>query len=174
MKEIKIPPIFKKIGETIEPYFLSFNIDIQQSRLDTTLTKFLAGISYQAINMGLMFTIMLIIIGGFSKSMEIIGMALLIGPVITIFIFYSLLYQLRMKLQKKAKLIDKNLPFALRHLLIELKAGIPLYQAIVAISSDYKEMSQEVREIIKDINAGKSEMSAIEKSINLSPSMTYG
>ena len=173
MKEINIPPIFKAMAETIEPYFLTFTIDIKQSRMNTTLKEYLAKICYQSLNIGVMFTLTLVMLAIFSGSMKIIGMALLVGPILTGFIFYNLLYTPRIKLQKKAKLIDKNLPFALRHLLIELKSGIPLYQAIVAISRDYDEMSNEVNEIVKEINSGKSEVKAIGESVDMSPSLNY-
>jgi len=173
MKDKKIPHVFLAFAESMEPYFSSFKVDLLQARVGTDLTNFLARISYQTLNLGFMFTIMLVLLGVFSKNTKIIGMALLAGPIVMAFIFYSLLYSPRLKMQKKAKLIDKNLPFALRHLLIEIKSGIPLYQAIVAISTDYEEVSNEVKVIVGEINAGKSEVQAIEESVALSPSLNY-
>ena len=172
-RKMKIPSRFKVFAESIEPYFSSVKIDLLRARIDTKLTDFLAETCYKSFNMGLMFLMCMVILGVFTKNIKIIGMGLLIGPIITGFIFYSLLYGPKVKVNKKAKLIDKNLPFALRHLLIELKSGIPLYQAIVAISTDYDELSDEIRDIIKEINSGKSEIKAIEESISLSPTKNY-
>jgi flagellar protein FlaJ len=61
-------------------------------------------------------------------------------------------------------MVDQDLLFALRTMLIQLSSGISLFETIKAISkANYGQVSTEFGLVIKDINTGMSETDALEK-----------
>jgi len=98
---------------------------------------------------------------------------MLLSIFIFFMMFYSALYKPKVVALRRARKIEEELPYALRHLLIQVKSGVPLYQGFVSISDGYGEVSKEFKEIIKKINSGYSEIKALEESILRSASQKY-
>lgn len=66
--------------------------------------------------------------------------------------------------RKIAESIDKDLLFALKDMLIQVRSGISLYNAMQNIAaSDYGHISKEFQTAVRQISAGESERSALEK-----------
>ncbi|PJA21266.1 MAG: hypothetical protein COX63_00250, partial [Candidatus Diapherotrites archaeon CG_4_10_14_0_2_um_filter_31_5] len=60
--------------------------------------------------------------------------------------------------------IDQNLIFALKSMLIQVKSGIPLFNAIENVAkTNYGVVSDEFKIVVKEIMAGTPEANAIEK-----------
>ena len=63
----------------------------------------------------------------------------------------------RLLAQKKAENIDQNLIFALKNVSLQVRASVPLYNALMNVAQgDYGEVSAEFEQVAQDINAGKS------------------
>ena len=54
----------------------------------------------------------------------------------------------------RAKRIDQELVFAGRHMLIELKSGVPLFDAMLGISQDYGPVSEEFNKVVEKVALG--------------------
>ncbi len=79
------------------------------------------------------------------------------------FVYFTLYPQLLVT--KRAKEIDKDLLFALRHLLIKIRSGISLFESMRGISQGgYGLVSEEFRRIVSEINAGKGEVAVLEEA----------
>ncbi len=73
-------------------------------------------------------------------------------------------------LMKKAEL-DSKLIYALDHMIIRLKAGATLFDAIKSIAiSNYGELSKDFLELVKKIEGGMDEASAFESYAAITPS----
>ncbi|MEM7816166.1 MAG: type II secretion system F family protein [Candidatus Aenigmatarchaeota archaeon] len=84
-------------------------------------------------------------------------------------IFYPKLY-----VNRKVNQIEKNLPFVLHHLLIEVRSGVPLFNALVSIShSKYGILSDEIKKAVDEISTGKSEIAALEMLARRNPSLYF-
>jgi flagellar protein FlaJ len=55
---------------------------------------------------------------------------------------------------QRAKRIDQELVFAGRHMLIELKSGVPLFDAMLGISRDYGPVSTEFNKVVEKVTLG--------------------
>jgi len=164
-----------RVAGNLEPMFSSISMDLLQSETDLTLRQHIAISIYRTVNQTAM------IVGG----MAVVGLILrldilfllkimvLFGPLVFAMMFYSSMFKPKIKAKRKARLVEQELPNALRHLLIEVRSGIPLYQGLVAVSEGYGAVSVELKKIVRDINAGKSETEAIEDSILMNPSLSY-
>lgn len=96
------------------------------------------------------------------SGLEIGGMYLVSVAMLYLF----LLYYPQMKEQKSYGDLNQELPYALRHMGIELKAGRGLHDALATISTaDYGSLSNEFTRVLEEIKFGKStEDSLLEMS----------
>lgn len=173
LKGMETPKIFRKSGELLFRFFPKVKIDLIQSKDDTPPEEYLAKCAYYSIRIAFLVFVMFIFLGAINRNIVFYRYAFIFSPVTLIFNFFSMLYHPKVLAMKRAGGIDKELPFALRHLLIEIKSGIPLYQSLVAISEGYGAVSEEMSSILNKINGGKSEVDAIEESIVKCPSSSY-
>lgn len=96
-----------------------------------------------------------------------ISLFFLFGPIAAIifaaFIFLTQLNYPRIYNSRKQSNIEKNLISALEDMLVQLNAGIPLFDIIVNISaSDYGTLSLEFSKAAKKINAGLPQLEVLE------------
>ena len=95
-------------------------------------------------------------------SLEISGMYL----VIVMMLYLFMLYYPQIRAQRSYNDLNQELPYALRHMGIELKAGRGLHDALVTIrDADYGSLSREFARVLEEIKYGKStEDSLLEMS----------
>lgn len=172
-KTMEPPKFFRKGGELLAPFFSGVRADLLQARIDVTLDRHLTRALYAASNTSLLLLSFFLALFLFTSNQSLLSTATVLVPVFFMFNFLVSVYQPRVRARQRARLIDAELPSALRHLLIEVKSGIPLYQGLVAVSDGYGAVSDEVNIMLKEINGGKSEAEAIEESIMRSPSILY-
>ncbi|MCK5474223.1 MAG: type II secretion system F family protein [Candidatus Aenigmarchaeota archaeon] len=172
-KLLKKSARFMNYASKLEPSFPQIKIDLLQSRTDLSLKEHIAISIYQSVNTTTMFVVGILILGYIIDSTTLIILSVVASPFVFIMMLYSALYRPKILTLKRARDIDSELPYALRHLLIQIKSGVPLYQALVAVTQGYGAASKEFEYIIKDINGGKSQTEAIEDSIVSNPSLSY-
>ncbi len=84
------------------------------------------------------------------------------GPVALAFLSFIITYVFarmhpRSVAVARSRAAEKYLPFALRHLAVEVRAGMGLYQAMRAVANaDYGVLSEEFRRTLREIDQGKS------------------
>lgn len=115
-----------------------------------------------------------LILLSFLTTAEIGGMYL----VIILMSYMFLIYYPQMKEQRGYSDLNQELPYALRHMSIELKAGRGLHDALITIkNANYGSLSREFMRVLEEIKFGKTtedallEMSHRVKSEGLSRSV---
>lgn len=87
--------------------------------------------------------------------------------------FYIVQYPMLI-ISRKIRDLDRYLLFALRHMQVQIKSGIPLFDGLVSISKgDYGLISEEFKKCVKKISTGMSETNALEELIFKNPSMYF-
>lgn len=93
-------------------------------------------------------TLILLIFG----DLELVGMFLTLIAMTYVFIFY---YP-TIKEQRSYSDLNQELPYALRHMGIELKSGKGLHDALLSIkNSDYGSLSKEFTRVLEEVKFGK-------------------
>ncbi len=92
--------------------------------------------------------------------------------------WFSILIQLslypKIKVLKKVKSIEQNLLFAIRTILVEIKAGVSLFHAMEIISKgNFGEIAVEFGKTVDKINAGTIEYIALEEMATYNPSLFF-
>ena len=106
--------------------------------------------------------VILMMISALFFSLELIG----IVAVLNIMIYVFILYYPQIKEQNSYSDLNQELPYALRHMGIELKSGKGLHDSLMTIrNGDYGSLSQEFNRVLEEIKFGKStETSLLEMS----------
>jgi pilus assembly protein TadC len=74
------------------------------------------------------------------------------------------------KIIKIGKAIDKDILFAGKFMIIELKSGISLYQVLNNIAENYEGIGKHFKRIVQDIDLGTETLVAINNAILRTPS----
>ncbi len=147
--------------------------DLIRARMDLDPDMFLASAMLRALQISFTLALGVMAFGFYADKSNLMGGALFGFPLIFAFAFFSFANYPKIKGRRISRELDKNLPYALRHMLIEVRSGISLYEAMVSVSEDYGEASKEFNRIVKDINGGKPQIQALEDSIVRNPSTQY-
>jgi len=175
-KATKISKRFLGWGEVLSHFFPGLEFELEQSGFDYEAREWCAlaifcFIFYFCILFGVMFTVMI------ATKAELMRVLIMSLPTSFVIGFVSLLYLVfypKLHVNRKVRDIEKNLPHTLHHLLIEIKSGVPLYNALVSIAqSGYGLLSEEIRKTVNEINTGKSEVAALEILARQNPSLYF-
>lgn len=168
-----IRPYLLPLAEQLEFLFPEMDRKLSQARMETDAVNHLADALFRGISTGGMIGIGLAYFGWMTNDPFMYQMALALTPVSGIFGFFTYAKLPDVKAKRRVRELEKELPYALRHVLIEVKAGISVYHAIVSVSDGYGEASKEFKRIAKDMNSGVSEIEALERAVVRNPSLEF-
>lgn len=107
-----------------------------------------------------------------SQMVDVMTFVLPIALGFGLFVFVQSLLYPHVTLGRKMRALNKDMLFALRHLLIQIRSGVPLYNALVSVGEGgYGIISQEFGRTVKEINAGVSQVDALENMAMRNPSI---
>ncbi len=163
--------------------FLGFGNFIAKTMPALKLNLFQAGVELDsreyaslAIFSGIFYFAILFIltlVSGVIARAPSIPLSLGVGFVFGLFVYFYLLTWPRLLALRRMKNLEKDLLNALHHILIEIKSGVPLFNALTGVSEGYGEVSEEFRKVVKEINAGTSETDALDTAVKRNPSLHF-
>ncbi len=109
-------------------------------------------------------------------SIDALAFVILAVAGVPVFVFLSLQYflmQPRVVSKRRGRKIDQELVFAGRHLLIELRSGVMLFDAMLGVTRDYGEVSREFNKIVEKVTLGVPMAAALHDVAEHCPS-NYG
>jgi flagellar protein FlaJ len=175
-KASRISRHFLGAGEALSRFFPGLHFELDQAGFDFEPREWCALavfslLFYFSLLTGLMFVLL---IAAKVEIMRVLLFSPLIGFSIGFVSLFYLLFYPKLFVGRKVKDIEKNLPHTLHHLLIEIRSGVPLYNALVSIAqSKYGLLSKEIKKAVNEINTGRSEISALETLARENPSLHF-
>lgn len=114
---------------------------------------------YLAMSSVILFFTNFLLIGSFFAIFITFNLGYLIPIILSLFlIIFSIFFVLKYPTsvaKKRAKLIDANLPFALRHMAMLLRSGMDLYKVVKTVSvADYGVLSEELMKTVMEVEEG--------------------
>jgi flagellar protein FlaJ len=167
---------FLGLGENLSKMFPSLEFDLEQSGFEISPRRWMsialfAFMFYFLLLFGLVFLITLVARIEMQRALTVATFA---GLAIGTGTFMFLSFYPKLSAQKKVGDIEKNLPYVLHHILVQVRSGVPLYDTLVSIArGDYGTLSKEMRRVVNEINTGKSEAEALEKITRETPSFFF-
>ncbi len=166
---------FYGLGNRLSKFFPSLTVRLNQSDIDISPREYLA-IAFFAL--WFWTTIIFVLLLSFSLFITLpvnFVYVLTIAPLVIGFLAFFYIVQYPMLIiSRKVRDLDRYLLFALRHMQVQVKSGISLFDGLVSISNgDYGLISDEFRQCVKKISTGLSETNALEELIFKNPSMYF-
>ena len=87
--------------------------------------------------------------------------------------FNFMMMQPNLAIARRGRKIDQDLLFAGRHILIELRSGLTLFDALLGVSQDYGEVSKEFNKVVEKITLGVPANVALHDVAENSPSQYF-
>ena len=165
--KLSIP--FRGIGELLDSLFPFLKVHLIQSNQVIESKRYLAA---SFINFFFVLLLLLILNILVFIKLEISLIYSIIAPIIiSLLIFLQQIYYPKLLASRRIRGIERNLLNALNSILIQLNAGVPIFNIFATIANeDYGEISKEFRSAVKQINAGKPESDSIEELASRNPS----
>lgn len=174
-KAVKFSSMFRPVSRK----FLSLNKkvrkDLSQADIEIEPVNYIAVSILSSIILSLIVFLPLLLFGTTVKPIsEMFPLAVLFSVIFGMANFmYSLVYP-KLLIKTKTQLLERDLVFALRYILLKIKSGVPLYDAMVSVAEgNYGEVSKEFKVTIKQISGGVEEVKAIEDMALRSPSQFF-
>lgn len=164
---------FLFLGEKAHNFFPKLERQLRSAQMEQDPEEYLAESIQNALKIGIPVGAGLFAVGINlnNSTFQILGLASF--PVLTFMAFLTLTSLPNIRTKRRTRKLEKDLPYALRDILIQIDSGIPLYQAMVTATEGYGEASEELNRIVKDVDGGKSMIKALEESIVRNPSERY-
>ncbi len=156
------------------PFFPLLDLQLRQARIESTAQEYLSDTLDFTIKNFLFLSatifLVLLIAGRLSLFLTFfIGIA-----IFTFMLFTRRMAYPKFMAGKIIKDIDNNLLPVIRTIIIQVESGVPLFTTIVAVSNEnYGEISKAFKKAVREINAGKPEVDALEEIANESPSVFF-
>ncbi len=167
----KDPAQFRGLFNSIAAYFPSLKKTLLQAEMRYTPAGFAQASVLTAIYIA---AALLLVTWLLVKDSD----SVLLTLVLSAPIFYALSFFYAMQFPKvkaimRAKRIEQELVFAGRHMLIELKSGVPLFDAMLGISRDYGDVSVEFNKIVEKVTLGMPMGAALHDVAESNPSKYF-
>lgn len=173
----RIQSRFYGLTRAFNNLFPGHELKLRQADLDLTKKEYLS-LCFASFFYNLLFFLGLIFVLTFVVlQMEIVNSAL-ISTVVSVsfssFAFFIQLYYPTVKALRKERKTKEDLIFALRNMLVRLRAGVPVYQAMIGVSKeDFGVVSKEFGRTVSQIQKGKSQLEALEDMALRNPSKYF-
>lgn len=166
---------FHGIAQFISKISPNTEMQLKQAEMDITVIEFLSIAVFSSFFIFVsMFATFFLISIRTSTFMEALTFSFPIG---VIFFLMALIYiksYPKVIIAKKIKDIERNLLYALKHLYVQIKSGVPIFDALSSVAqSNYGMISSEFREVVKRISVGVPTEIALDNSARKIPSQHY-
>jgi len=151
--------------------FSYLKIQLAEASIELTPEQFIKKTLITVLIVSITLTLSLLMI--FNKTNINLLFAILLFPFIFIGLFFFFLNSPKAKSNKIKREIDSEIVFAGRFLLIELSAGVPLFESIKNISSAYPTIGKYFKQIVDKVDAGKPIEVALSETSEITPSANF-
>lgn len=170
----KFTNVFIWIADDLAKFFPALQSKLKQAGIEIKAREY---ISLALFSSFFWFCFMLFLFSSLFLAIKVPKPFLYSFLISLVFLFlpfnYILLYP-NLLIIKKNRDINRNLLFVVKHLLIQIKSGIPLYDALVSVArSGYGVISKEFEVCTKEIATGKDQIEALESMVLKNPNLNF-
>ena len=166
---------FLPIGSSLLRLFPKTKLTLEQAEIDVEPEIYISigvfsGTFMGLLSFGLILTLSIMFAGILQSILISIGVALAIFFVALIYIAkYP-----RLIVKRRMADLESNLLYGMKHLYVQIRGGVPLFDALISVSkSNYGTLSKVFSKIVKRVNLGTSMREAMFKSSEDNPSLYF-
>ncbi len=140
--------------------------DMRKLDVDYAPEEYAVVSALNAIAWSVLLALLVIFILYFQGGAVGIGARAALAPSLATFfiLLVFFMYYPRVIVRKNVEMVDRDLVYALKELLVQINSGVPLFDALQSVSrSGHGKVSKEFGLVVKDINSGEPEERALER-----------
>ena len=172
-KAIKEAKVFEKAGAVIAKARPALKLDLFQAEIQLHPKVYASIVALTTTFYFCVMTPFIFLIGLLVGGKPDFLLPLVVGGIFSLFVFSYLMRYPKFLALKRIKKLDKDLLNSLQHVLIEIKSGVPLFNALIGVSEGYGEVSDEFNIVVKEVNAGVPEIKSLERASLRNPSLHF-
>ncbi len=173
-KALKFSRSFLWLADKLLKFFPALEGKLLQAEMEIRAREYLAMAIFSSLYWFTLLFSLLCFVGAAARVADALALAFSLGVLVAFVTFFYILFYPNLKVARRVREIDKNLFFAIRHLFIQVRSGVPLFDAMVSVArADYGVLSREFERTVKEISAGKDEIKALEDLALRNPSLFF-
>ncbi len=167
----KTSSLFMGPADLLLNFFPFLKLNLLQAELSISARGYLAQCLAATTTLFIFFGAVLTLL--FAKQGNYI-LGIFVALAFSCIVFMQQLYYPKLIAARRIKGIERNLLGALRTILIQVRSGVPLFNVLVAISTEqYGEVSVEFKRAVRKINSGLPEVDVLEQLGQENPSIYF-
>ncbi len=170
---VKLSSLLANAGNLVSVLFPFLKDSLRQSESEFTSKQYAAIALTAGIFNGLVLGLFFLFLATITGNPSLYLPAVLLSVVIGAGSFATIIYYPQVIATRRMRRLETQLIPAMRQLLIEIKSGVPLFNAMASISVDYDEVSNEFKKIVQRVNSGTPELDAIADATSENPSYQF-
>lgn len=165
---------FLGVGEFLEHFFPFLKLNLKQAKTDLTPKEYLSMCFLSCAAFFIFFGGLFISVLALTGAENLFLFGIMVPVIFVLFVLMQQIAYPKVYASKRVKNIERNLLAALQNILIQLNSGVPLFDILVNISKgDYGAISDEFSFVVREINAGKPQIEALEDMAAVNPSLFF-
>jgi len=172
-KAVKEAKVFERVGAVISKSNPSLKLDLFQAEIPLHPKVYASIIALTTTFYFFVMTPIIFLIGYLARGKPDFLLPLAIGGIFSLFVFSYLMRYPKFIALRRTKKLERDLLNSLQHVLIEIKSGVPLFNAMIGVTEGYGDVSDEFKIVVKEVNAGISEIKALERASLRNPSLYF-
>jgi len=154
--------------QRVSKEFPTLRLKLKQAGMDDKPEDFIKKTFISAFYMttGLVIVVFLVL----AKFDVLKGFMFLAVPIVFFMMFLYMIKLPDLKISRKDKEVSREILFAGRFLIIELESGVPLYNAMINVSKNFKVVGQYFKELTDKVDLGTSMEDALNEAVEFVPS----
>lgn len=165
----------RKIGKLFSPLFPSLEMRLRQAEIKKSPEEYLGESMMISLFMIVLIFAVLFPLNLIIELPESFGIFIYLIPFCIggLAFFYNISYP-SLVVSRRVSNIEENLLFSLRHLLIEVKSGINVYDTFLSLSrAEYGAVSEEFGKVVNKVSVGVPETEALEELMIRNPNTNF-
>jgi len=155
---------FSWFAEKLSAVSPQLDLTLKQAGMPLDGVKYLSIASFSATFLSLLvFAVLLVVSFRFVDPLKAALISVSFGAVLFVVMLVYLISYPRLIVKKRTADVERNLMQALKHMLIQIRSGVPIYDSIISLSEGYGVLSEEFMGLIKDVNAGTGVEDALDE-----------
>lgn len=160
------------LGEFISSLLPNLKLELIQAQVDMTPRRY-ASVAFVSATVNFIFIALIVILAGFATRRELVLLGIFAGLVVLFASFFTILFYPGVIARRRTRDLEANLIPAMRQLLINIKSGVPLFQAMTSVSTGYGPVSREFAKMVEQMNAGVAQTDALNEASKRNPSFRF-
>ena len=160
------------LGSRFSKAFPSLKADLSIAELSYGTAEYVTLAIFSTIFYFFVISLLLLALTAVIASPDFLISGIVAG-IFSLSVFGQIMIYPKILISKKNREINSNLLPALYHMMIEVRSGVPLFNALVSLSEGYGKVSEEFKNVVKRINAGVPETDALDSASERNPSLYF-